>query len=221
MKWSFMPKQTGRRPVYLVVNADESEPGTCKDRDIMRHDPHKLVEGCLLAGVGMGATAGYIYIRGEFVNEAQSLQAAIDEAYAAGLIGKNACGSGYDFDRLSASRRRRLYLRRGDGAAREPRGQEGPAAPEAAVPGGGRPLWLPDHGQQCRDDRGGADHPAARRRVVRRLRPAQEHRHQDLLHLRPREQAVQCRGGDGHPAAGADREACRRRARRLGQSAGA
>ena len=106
MKWSFMPKQSDR-PSYLVVNADESEPGTCKDRDIIRHDPHKLVEGCLLASVGMGAHAAYIYIRGEFVNEAKALQRAIDEAYDAGLVGRNACGSGYDFD---------IYLHRGAGA---------------------------------------------------------------------------------------------------------
>jgi NADH-quinone oxidoreductase subunit F len=106
LKWSFMPKQSDR-PCYLVINADESEPGTCKDRDIIRYDPHKLVEGCLLAGAAMGATAGYIYIRGEFYNEAVNLQAAIDQAYQAGLIGKNACGSGYDFD---------LYLHRGAGA---------------------------------------------------------------------------------------------------------
>ncbi len=107
MKWSFMPKQSDGRPSYLVVNADESEPGTCKDRDIIRHDPHKLIEGCLLASFAMGAGACYIYIRGEFYNEAVVLQAAIDEAYAAGLIGKNACGSGYDFE---------LYLHRGAGA---------------------------------------------------------------------------------------------------------
>ncbi|HLZ67781.1 MAG TPA: NADH-quinone oxidoreductase subunit NuoF [Aliidongia sp.] len=108
MKWSFMPKASpDGRPSYLVVNADESEPGTCKDRDILRHDPHKLVEGCLLASVAMGASACYIYIRGEFYNEASNLQVAIDEAYAAGLIGKNACGSGYDFE---------LYLHRGAGA---------------------------------------------------------------------------------------------------------
>ena len=107
MKWSFMPKEAGGRPHYLVVNADESEPGTCKDRDILRHDPHKLVEGCLIASFAMGAHACYIYIRGEFYNEALHLQAAIDQAYEAGLIGKNACGSGWDFD---------LYLHRGAGA---------------------------------------------------------------------------------------------------------
>ncbi len=107
MKWSFMPKATDGRPCYLVVNADESEPGTCKDRDIIRHDPHKLIEGCLIAGSAMGASAGYIYIRGEYANEAKVLQAAIDEAYDAGLLGRNAAGSGYDFE---------LYLHRGAGA---------------------------------------------------------------------------------------------------------
>ncbi len=106
VKWSFMPKQSDR-PTYLVVNADESEPGTCKDRDIIRHDPQKLIEGCLLASAGMGVHACYIYIRGEFVNEAKRLQTAIDEAYEAGLVGKNACGSGYDLE---------LYLHRGAGA---------------------------------------------------------------------------------------------------------
>lgn len=98
LKWSFMPKESDGRPAYLVVNADEGEPGTCKDRDILRHDPHKLVEGCLVAGFAMGACAAYIYARGEFHREINHLQIAIDEAYEAGLIGKNACGSGYDFD---------------------------------------------------------------------------------------------------------------------------
>jgi NADH-quinone oxidoreductase subunit F len=107
MKWSFMPKTVGERPHYLVVNADESEPGTCKDRDILRHDPHKLVEGCLIASFAMRAHFCYIYIRGEFYNESLNLQTAIDEAYEAGLIGKNACGSGWDFD---------LFVHRGAGA---------------------------------------------------------------------------------------------------------
>lgn len=98
VKWSFMPKQSDGRPSYLVVNADEGEPGTCKDRDMMRHEPHKLIEGCLIACFAMRAVAAYIYIRGEFVEEIKHVQHAIDEAYAAGLIGKNACGSGYDCD---------------------------------------------------------------------------------------------------------------------------
>ena len=107
MKWSFIPKDTSPYPVYLVINADESEPGTCKDRDILRNEPHKLLEGALIAAVGIGANVGYIYIRGEYYNEAVILQKAIDEAYAAGLLGKNAAKSGWDFD---------LYLHRGAGA---------------------------------------------------------------------------------------------------------
>ncbi|RKP11368.1 NADH dehydrogenase flavo protein 1, mitochondrial [Piptocephalis cylindrospora] len=107
LKWSFMNKPFDGRPRYLVINADEGEPGTCKDREIMRHDPHKLIEGCLIAGRAMNANAAYIYIRGEFYNEASNLQVAINEAYKEGLIGPNACGSGYDFD---------VYIHRGAGA---------------------------------------------------------------------------------------------------------
>ena len=107
LKWSFMPKQSDGRPHYLVVNADESEPGTCKDREIMRHDPHLLIEGCLVASYAMRAHTCYIYLRGEYIFERMRLQEAVDEAYAAGLIGENACGTGWDFD---------LYLHHGAGA---------------------------------------------------------------------------------------------------------
>ena len=106
LKWSFMPKQSDGRPSYLAVNADESEPGTCKDRDIMRHDPHLLIEGALLAAFAMRAHTSYIYIRGEFIAEREILQAAIDEAYDAKLIGKNNV-NGWDFE---------LYVHHGAGA---------------------------------------------------------------------------------------------------------
>ena len=101
-----MPKDSGKDH-YLVVNADESEPGTCKDREIMRNDPHLLLEGCLVAAFAMHAHTCYIYIRGEYYSESSNLQKAIDEAYANNLIGKNACGTGWDFD---------IYLHRGAGA---------------------------------------------------------------------------------------------------------
>jgi NADH-quinone oxidoreductase subunit F len=107
MKWSFMPKKSDGRPHYLVVNADESEPGTCKDREILRHDPHKLIEGCLIAGFAMGANAAYIYVRGEFYNEASHLELAVQQAYDAKLLGDDACGSGWKFD---------VYVHRGAGA---------------------------------------------------------------------------------------------------------
>jgi NADH-quinone oxidoreductase subunit F len=102
-----MPKEVKDLPHYLVINADESEPGTCKDREILRHDPHKLLEGALLAAFAIQAHVGYIYIRGEYYRESEVVQRAIDEAYAAGLLGKNAAQSGWDFD---------LYLHRGAGA---------------------------------------------------------------------------------------------------------
>ncbi|MBB4265023.1 NADH-quinone oxidoreductase subunit F [Roseospira visakhapatnamensis] len=107
LKWSFMPKTVSDRPHYLVVNADEGEPGTCKDRDMMRNDPHKLLEGCLIAGFAMRAHAAYIYIRGEFYREAERLEAAIAQAEDAGLLGDDACGSGWPF---------RIYVHRGAGA---------------------------------------------------------------------------------------------------------
>lgn len=106
LKWSFMPKEQGERPHYLVVNADESEPGTCKDREILRHDPHTLVEGCLIAGFAMGAHTAYIYVRGEFIRERENLQAAIDQCYEANLLGKNNV-HGWDFD---------IYVHHGAGA---------------------------------------------------------------------------------------------------------
>ena len=106
LKWSFMPKESDGRPSWLVVNADESEPGTCKDREILRHDPHHLVEGCLLAGFAMGAHGAYIYVRGEFVRERERLQAAVDQAYEAGLLGRRNV-HGYSFD---------IHLHHGAGA---------------------------------------------------------------------------------------------------------
>ena len=108
MKWSFMPKEPKPgRPSFLLINADESEPGSCKDREILRHDPHKLLEGALIAGFAMRARAAYIYIRGEFIREAENLFAAVAQAYDKGLLGKNAAGSGYDFD---------VFVHRGAGA---------------------------------------------------------------------------------------------------------
>ena len=106
LKWSFMPKDSGK-PHYLIVNADESEPGSCKDREILRNDPHLLIEGCLIAGFAMHAHICYIYIRGEYYKETSNLQRAIDEAYETGLLGKNACNSSWNYD---------IYLHRGAGA---------------------------------------------------------------------------------------------------------
>ena len=107
LKWSFMPPKTEYKPNYLVVNADESEPGTCKDREIIRNEPFKLLEGILYASVAMEVHKAYIYIRGEFYNEYLNLQSAIDECYSNKLLGKNILKSGHDLD---------IYIHRGAGA---------------------------------------------------------------------------------------------------------
>lgn len=106
VKWGFIPKESPK-PKYLVCNADESEPGTFKDRDIMRYTPHLLIEGMVISGYAVGAKVGYIYIRGEYTREAKLLDAAINEAYDKGFLGKNILGSGFDFD---------LTVHRGAGA---------------------------------------------------------------------------------------------------------
>ena len=107
LKLSFAPKKLGSRPHYLVINADESEPGTCKDRDILRFEPQKLIEGCLITSYAINAHICYIYIRGEYFREGQRLQESINQAYEKKFIGKNACGTGWDLD---------IYLHYGAGA---------------------------------------------------------------------------------------------------------
>src|SRR5207253_8819639 len=106
MKWGFVPR-TSPKPKYIVVNADESEPGTCKDRVLIENDPHQLIEGVLIAGLAVDSHAGYIYVRGEYRYLIEVLEKAIAEAYAKGWLGKNIQGTGFDFD---------LYTHTGAGA---------------------------------------------------------------------------------------------------------
>ena len=107
LKWSFAPKELGSKPHYLVINADESEPGTCKDRDILRFEPQKLLEGCLIASYAINAHNCYIYVRGEYFREGQKLQTAINEAYTKEYIGKNSCDTGWELN---------IYIHYGAGA---------------------------------------------------------------------------------------------------------
>src|SRR5215813_13948922 len=97
MKWGFVPKESAK-PKYILVNGDESEPGTCKDRSILEHDPHAVIEGVIIAGLAVGAKSGFIYIRGEYRYLSNIMQKAIKDAYAKGFAGKNIFGSGYDLD---------------------------------------------------------------------------------------------------------------------------
>lgn len=106
MKWSFVPKES-KRPKYVVCNADESEPGTGKDRDLMRYDPHQMIEGMIIAGYALGSSTSYIYIRGEYWYIKEILEKAIAQAYAQGYLGKNILGSGFDHD---------MYVHPGAGA---------------------------------------------------------------------------------------------------------
>lgn len=106
LKWSFMPRQASGQK-YIICNSDEGEPGTCKDRDILRYNPHQLVEGMIIAGYVIGASVGYNYIRGEFWEPYERFEGALKEAYEAGYLGKNILGSGFDFD---------LYTHLGAGA---------------------------------------------------------------------------------------------------------
>ena len=158
-----MPRQfPGQK--YLVCNSDEGEPGTCKDRDILRYNPHVVIEGMAIAGYAMGVAVGYNYIRGEIWEVYERFEEALEEAHAAGYLGKNILGSRLQLRAARAPRLRRLHLRRGDRAARVARRQEGPAALQAAVPGELRPVRQADHDQQHRDLRRGAvDHPQRRR----------------------------------------------------------
>ena len=213
------PRSRTARPHYLVINGDESEPGTCKDREILRHDPHLLIEGCLFASFAMRAHTCYIYIRGEFIRERERLQAAIDEAYEARLIGKNNV-HGWDFD---------FYVHHGAGAyicgeetaqLESLEGKKGQPRLKPPFPANAGLWGCPTTVNNVEIHRRRAGHPAARGVLVRRHRKPNNTGTKLFCISGHVERALQCGRGDGHPAARADRAACRRRARRLGQSAG-
>ena len=184
----------------------------------MRNDPHLLVEGCLIAGRAMDCRSGYIYVRGEFIRERERLQAAIDQAYEAKLLGKDNI-HGYDFD---------LYVHHGAGAyicgeemalLESLEGKKGQPRLKPPFPANMGLYGCPTTVNNVESIAVVPDIMRRGARLVRRHRPAEQHRHQAVLHLRPRRAALHRRRGDGHSAARTDRDALRRRARRLGQSA--
>ena len=176
MKWSFVPR-TSPKPKYIVVNADESEPGTCKDRVLMENDPHQLIEGVLIAGLAVDAHAGYIYIRGEYRYLIEIMDKAIAEAYAKGWLGKNIQGTGFDFDLYTHYGRGRLRVRRGIGAARIARRQARHSAHPAAVSGGGGRVPVPHRAEQRGDVLRRAGDSSRWRRGLRGAGRAQGRRH--------------------------------------------
>ena len=210
-KGSFLPR--GDMEKYLCCNADESEPGTFKDRELMQKNPHQLIEGVAIAALAAGATYAFIYIRGEYGEVADILDRAVDEAYEAGYLGEHVLGTGMPGRARRPPRRGRLHLRRGDGAARLARGQARQPAAEAAVPGDPGPLRRADADQQRRDALQRAAHRRQRRRLVQELRHRAVAGHQGRLGLGLRAAARQLRGRARHPVAG-DHLRPRRRARR-------
>ena len=163
-KWGFLPKDNPK-PRYLCVNADESEPGTFKDRLLMEKDPHQLIEACIVSATRIGCKhCVHLHPRRVPRGHPHAGEGGARRPTRPGYVGKNILGTGVDVDIVVHARRRRLRVRRGDGAAREPGGQARPAAAEAAVPGRGGPLRLPDHRQQRGDDLLRAADPGARRR---------------------------------------------------------
>ena len=203
VKWGFVPKDTKGKPVYLLCNADESEPGTFKDRLLMEEDPHQLLEGMILSAYALKCRTAYIYIRGEFYLGARVLDEALEEARREGFLGENILGSGYSLD---------LLVHRGAGAyicgeetgliesLEGKRGQPRIKPPFPAVSG---VFASPDDRQQRRDARLRRAHRQPRRRVVREDRPQrEEHGPEALLPLRPREPARRLRGAHGPPDEG-------------------
>ena len=150
LKWTFLPKDHPG-PIYMCINADESEPGTFNNRILMEKDPHQVLEGIIIACYATRATTAYIYMRYEYPLSYDRLQQAIDECYAAGYLGKNILGKRVQARHLSAPRRGGLHLRRRDRADREPGGQAGLAADQAAVSRDRRGVPQADGRQQHRD----------------------------------------------------------------------
>ncbi len=196
MKWSFVPK-TSEKPKYVLVNGDESEPGTCKDHVIFLEDPHAVIEGTMIAGLAIGSKLGFIYLRGEYRYLLKIVEKAVADAYAKGFLGKNIFGSGHRLRRHHADRRGSLRGRRRVGADGVARRQARRSSHQAALPCCRRPLRRPHRHQQRRDDRHRPAHSADGRRGLREARQRTQRRHAPLRHQRPCRAPRRLRTADG------------------------
>ncbi len=208
LKWTFLPKD--RKETLMCINADESEPATFNNRLLMEKDPHQLLEGILIACFATKATTAYLYLRFEYIRAYQILEAAIDEARAAGHLGQEHLRHRLQSGRLAAPRRRRVYLRRGNRLDREPGRETGLAADQAAVSGHRRRFSQADGRQQRRDALLRAPHHRARSELVQIDRHTQELRTEALLRFGPCEQAGLRRAAAGYHLPRLDRRARRR-----------
>ena len=195
LKWSFVPKPDAiPKPHYLVVNADESEPGSFKDNEILSRVPHRFIEGCLITAHAVESKSVFVYVRGEYTGPYAILVAALQELEDRARHPRRRLDA-------RAPRRRRVYLRRGDGAPRVARGQARPAADEAAVPRRPGSLRVPDRRQQRRDDDDRAAGDRDRREGVRDARSRELDRDARRLDLGPRRQRRELRDRERDVAA--------------------
>ena len=183
LKWSFMPKDTGK-PHYLCCNADESEPGTFKDRELIRWDPHQLIEGCLIAAYAIRAEHTYIYCRGEFFETNSVLAKAVEDAYGAGLCGEDALGSGQRLDVTVHVGAGAYICGEETGLMNSLEGRRGEPRVQAPVSGRGRRIRDADHREQRRDTLLRPPHREARSGLVPAVGIREESRHQAVLRER-------------------------------------
>jgi NADH-quinone oxidoreductase subunit F len=184
IKWSFLPKDTGK-PVYLTVNADESEPATFKDRYIIVRDPHLLIEGIIICCYAIGCHDAYIYIRGEYTSQYEILRSAVEEAYAAGYLGESVAG--HDFSlQLTIHRGAGAYICGEETALLESiEGKKGQPRSKPPFSGGGRPLRVSHHYKQRPDHCLAAVYPCQRCGRVSGLRHRKKSRHPPVWYFRP------------------------------------
>ena len=217
-KWSFMPRDATMQK-YAVCNSDESEPGTCHDRDILRFNPHSLIEGMAIGGYCMNATVGYNYIRGEFLGEpVPRFEAAVKEAYEAGLLGKNILGSGVDFDLFTAVGAGAYICGEETALLDSLEGKQGKPRFKPPFPAAYGLYGAPTTINNTQSYAVGAHDPAQGSGVVREARRRERRRHGHLLGVGSRQQTRQLRSADGHSVRRAARD--RRRRERRPQAQG-
>ena len=214
MKWSFVPKQSAK-PKYVLVNGDESEPGTCKDHLIFLHDPHAVIEGTIIAGLAIGSKMGFIYLRGEYRYLLEIMEKAVADAYAKGFLGKNIFGTGIDFDHLPQSGAGAYEVGEESALMESLEGKRGvprikpPFPAVVGLYGGPRSSTTPRRiatvPHIIADGRRGVCRASARRT---------QRRDTAVLHQRPRRAPGRIRTADGLQPQEDDLRSCRRHSRR-------
>ncbi len=200
VKWGFVPKDA--EDVYFFVNADESEPGTFKDRYCLDYDPHMTLEGTIISCFAVQAKLAFIYIRGEFGWLIDRVQKAVDEAYAAGYLGKNILGSGFDVDMIVHKGAGAYICGEETGLINSVEGRKGQPSIKPPFPAVAGFLDKPDHRQQRRVGGVGTLDHQQRRRGLQEVRHGEILRDQVVVRQRSREEPRRLRGAPGHAVPG-------------------